>query len=102
MECKRLEKRTIFNMFEIYNCVNCINDYIYEYIYIGNNIINIYKINNKCINYLKQYKTKLLYLKENIINNQDIFLIINHTEYYKIFDILPLLLENNNLYILLE
>ena len=96
MICNKLKQRTIFNIFEVLTCNNCNNEFIYNYIYIGNNTINIYELNNECINSMKK-----LFLKECIVNEDDIFLILNIEEYIRYFDILPLLIDNNNLFIIL-
>ena len=100
MNCNKTKERNFFNLFKIYTCNNCDNEYSYNYIYIGNNTINIYKLNNECINNIKKQKMIKLFLKENILNNIDYFLILEEKEYIVIFDFLPLLLENN-LYIFL-
>ena len=41
-----------------------------------------------------------LFLKECIINELDDFLILSKKEYLRYFDILPLLIEENNIFIL--
>ena len=101
MICNKLKQRTIFNIFEVLTCNNCNNEFIYNYIYIGNNTINIYELNNECINYMKKQNMIKLFLKECIVNEDDIFLILNIEEYIRYFDILPLLIDNNNLFIIL-
>ena len=101
MICNKLKQRTIFNIFEVLTCNNCNNEFIYNYIYIGNNTINIYELNNECINSMKKQNMIKLFLKECIVNEDDIFLILNIKEYIRYFDILPLLIDNNNLFIIL-
>lgn len=101
MECFKNKKRNLFYLFEIYSCENCNNEIDYKYIYIGNNIINIYYLNNECVNDVKKQKMIKLFFKECIINLDDIFVVLNKEEYYKYFDLLPLLIEfNNDLYVL--
>ena len=102
MKCIKNTKRTFFNLFEIFSCDNCFESIQYDYIYIGNNIINIYSFNNNCINKEKRKEFIGLFLKETILNNLDIYLILSENEYEKIFDYLPLLLESDsNIYILI-
>ena len=101
MICNKLKQRTIFNIFEILTCNNCNNEFIYNYIYIGNNTINIYELNNECINSIKKQNMIKLFIKECILNNNDICLMLDKKEYIRYFDILPILLENNNLFILI-
>ena len=100
MDCYKRKQRNLFNMFEIYSCNNCINEIIYNYIYIGNNIINVYILNNECINYLKKQKMIKLFIKECLVNINDLFIIIDKNEYLKYFDYFPLFIEDNNLFIL--
>lgn len=101
MECNKKIKRSFYNLFTILSCNNCHNEIIYDYIYIGNNTINIYIINNECINSIKKQNMIRLFLKDSIINNDDIYIIIDIKEYYKYFDILPLFIDNNNLFVLI-
>ncbi len=101
MMCNKMKKRNLLNMFEILTCSNCFNDHEYEFIYIGNDIINIYKLNNECINNIKKQKMIEMFMKESILNVNDIFLILNEREYIYNFDYFPLLLDNINLYILI-
>jgi len=103
MKCNKNKKRTFFNMFEIFTCSNCNKDYNYEYIYIGNNTINIYRLNNECVNNIKKQKMIKLFLKDSIINYNDLYLVLYYIEYIKIFDYLPVLMgdENINIYILI-
>jgi len=42
-DCKKLEQRTLFSLFKIFSCQNCNNECLYDYIYVGNNVINIYR-----------------------------------------------------------
>ena len=103
MTCNKNKKRDLNNIFEIFTCSKCFNDYKYDYIYIGNNTINIYELNNECINDIKQLKMIKLFLKEKILNTDDLYLILDNIEYNKIFDYLPLLIDNQykNIYILI-
>lgn len=101
MNCNKFTQRTILNLFEILTCERCNNDVFYDYIYIGNNTINVYEINNECINSIKKQNMIKIFLKECIINEYDTFIILSKKEYIRYFDILPILLENNNLFILL-
>lgn len=102
MKCLKKTKRTFFNLLEIFSCESC-NSYLeYEYIYIGNEIINIYKLNKECINDDKKFQFLKLFLKEMIINDKDMFIFLNYKEYILYFEYLPLLLNNNNLYIFVE
>lgn len=101
MNCNKTKQRTLFNMFEIFSCSKCENSYYYEYIYIGNNVINMYKLNNECINIIKKQKMINLFFKESIINEKDLFLILTSQEYNYLFDYFPLLLEDTDLYILI-
>ena len=101
MKCNKTKQRSIFNLFEVLTCNNCINECIYNYIYIGNNTINIYELNNECINPIKKQNMIKLFLKENILNNIDYFLILEEKEYIVIFDFLPLLMTNSNLFVFL-
>lgn len=103
MICNKKIQRNFSNMFDIFTCSTCYNSYKYEYIYIGNNTINIYELNNECINNIIKQKMIKIFLKEKIINTQDLYLIINKYQYIRIFDYLPLLIDedNCNLYILI-
>ena len=83
MKCNKTKLRSIFNLFEVLTCNNCINECIYNYIYIGNNTINIYELNNECINPIKKQNMIKLFLKECIINELDNFLILSKKEYIK-------------------
>ena len=40
-----------------------------------------------------------LFLKESIINDNDVFIILDKKEYIRYFDILPLLIDNNDLFV---
>jgi len=99
-DCKKLEQRTLFSLFKIFSCQNCNNECLYDYIYVGNNVINIYRLNNECINDIKKQEMIKLFLKECIINKEGVFIIIDEKEYIRYFDIFPLFIENNNLFIL--
>lgn len=101
MYCLKKKDRSIFNLFEIFTCNNCNNDVIYDYIYIGNNTINVYSVNNECINSIKKQKPIKLFMKECILNEDDIFIILDKKEYLRYFDILPLLMNNSNLFVFL-
>lgn len=102
MSCNKNKIRSFHNLFEILTCDNCNNEYNYSYIYIGNNIINIYIINNECNNTIKKEKMTNLFFKECIINNNDIFIVLEKNEYYQTFDYFPILLEFNcDLYVLI-
>lgn len=101
MNCNLNKKRTINNLFSILTCNTCNNEFSYSYTYIGNNVIHLYKINNKCINKYKKFKIMKLFLKENILNNNDIFLILSIKEYINISDILPLFINNCNVFVLI-
>ena len=103
MNCLKITNRTFSNLFTIFNCEDCSSYYIYEYIYIGLNKIHIYKYNDKCVNQMmKNYYTKII-LKDIILKQLELnFLILTSKEYIKIFEILPLFInEKNDLYILL-
>ena len=101
MKCNKTKQRSIFNLFEVLTCNNCINECIYNYIYIGNNTINIYELNNECINPIKKQNMIKLFLKECIVNEEDVFIILDNKEYIRYFDILPLLMNNSNLFVFL-
>lgn len=102
MNCNKKETRTFYNLFKILTCDNCNNEYDYNYIYIGNNTINIYIINNECNNTIKKEKMTKLFFKEGILNDNDLFIILDKKEYYFYFDYLPILLEFNcNLFVLI-
>lgn len=101
MKCNKTKQRSIFNLFEVLTCNNCINECIYNYIYIGNNTINIYELNNECINPIKKQNMIKLFLKECIVNEEDVFIILDKKEYIRYFDKLPLLMNNSNLFVFL-
>lgn len=103
MKCYKKIQRNFSNMFDIFTCSACDNAYKYEYIYIGNNTINIYELNNECINNTIKQKLIKLFLKEKILNIHDLYLVINKYEYIRISDYLPSLIDedNCNLYILI-
>ena len=46
-------------------------------------------------------KTIKLFMKECILNEDDIFIILDKKEYLRYFDILPLLMNNSNLFVFL-
>lgn len=98
--CNKNINRNFYNLFSILTCDNCDNETIYNYIYIGNNTINIYILNNECINTNKKQKMTKLFLKDAIINYNDIYLIIDINEYYKLFDYFPIFVDENNLFVL--
>ena len=75
VNCNLNKKRTINNLFSILTCNTCNNEFSYSYTYIGNNVIHLYKINNKCINKYKKFKIMKLFLKENILDNKNTFYI---------------------------
>lgn len=94
MICNKNKKRDFYNIFEIFSCLNCDKEYNYDYIYIGNNIINIYELNNECINDIKKQKMIKLFLKEMILNINDLYLMLEYNEFTRIFDYLPLLIDD--------
>ena len=102
MKCLKKTKRTFFNLLEIFSCDNCDSYIDYEYIYIGNDVINIYKLNKECINKDQKLKFIKLFLKEMIINDKDIYLILNYEQFISLFLYFPLFLNNNDLYIFVE
>ena len=93
MGCSKYRVRTIFNFLEIFTCNNCNEVYEYEYILIGRQIINIYKKNRKCHNDYMAFSYFKLLLKECILNNDYIYFFIEENEYNKIFDFLPIFLN---------
>lgn len=100
IQCNKKIKRNFFNLFSILTCDNCENEFIYDFIYIGNHTINLYILNSECINIIKKQKLTILFLKDAIINYNDIYFIIEKNEYYKLFDYLPAFIEDNNLFVL--
>ena len=67
-ECLKKSPRTLFNLFAIYSCADCINHHNDYYFYLGNNIIQVY--------YLKDCKLddddlffnmKIIYVLKEII-----------------------------------
>lgn len=97
MDCLKFATRTFSNLFEIFSCDDCSGFFIINYIFIGNNKIYIYEYNSNCINKLMKNKYDKLILKDIILNqNCYDFLILTRKEYDKIFDYLPLLMEDKN------
>lgn len=74
-------KRSIFTLFEVFNCENCKYKQNDEFIYIGRNVIGIYYLFDDCLN-LEMDKELLigdssklkLLLRDAIINQEEIFL----------------------------
>ena len=98
------QTRTMFNLFQIYNCHNCDKFKEDEFIKIGNQIIAIYYIFNQC-EFLGINKDVLVYnskkvkilLKESIINDKNIFLFFvdGFFEIDKYFNLFERIMDND-------
>ena len=99
MICNKTKTRTILNLFEVLTCTNCNHEIIYEYIYIGNNIIHIYKFNKECLNSNKKMDYLNLFFKEGLINNKGMFIILEENEFIRYFDMLPLFIDDNDVFV---
>lgn len=95
MKC--MKKRTIFNLFDVLTCSNCINKKEDEFIMLGDNVIAIYYLFDNCssLDVDKELltfdlkKLKLL-LKDAIFNQDKIFLLFLEDfkleNFYDVFD----------------
>lgn len=103
MKCKR--KRSINDLFEVYDCNLCKYNKKDEQFLIGSNYINIYYSNRDCLLFsefekLNNIKEKL-FLKDCIINENIIFLWINDFKISMNYEIIEyLLLFNLDVHIL--
>lgn len=101
MKCER--RRTLLNLFEVYDCKKCEYYHDDEYFVVGNTHIFVYYLFNLChldnenIDYLFYYSRKItLFYKDAIINHDNIlFLFIEDFNIEKYFDILNLFLNMN-------
>lgn len=103
MICNKKEKRSFYNLFKIFSCSNCNNEIKYEYIYIGNNTINLYFLNNECINNIKKQNMIRFFLIDSLRNDNDLYFVLDKKEYYIMFEYLPLIIDefNCNIYIII-
>lgn len=97
--CEKLRNRSFLDFFTVYNCDKCNEYYDNNYVYVGNNTINIITKNN-CINKLMSIKTIKLLLKDAIINQDKTLLWLDDIELERAFDYLALLLCQNDLYVI--
>ena len=101
MKCKKI--RTLFNLFEVFDCKNCRHNLEDEHFLIGHYYVSIYHLFNQCevlgINYddliYNSKKLKFL-LKDAISYNDKIFLIfIENFQIETYFEIFERILDND-------